>query len=112
DCYTCPQGRRLEAIAIRETQRHSGYVVRHTEYRCVSCVDCPARALCLRSESDRSLKISHKLEVHKARVREKLATPEGQAKYRQRSHQIETVFGHMKANCGFRRFRMRGLGKN
>jgi hypothetical protein len=112
DGYTCPQGRWLAAHSCREEARASGYLTRQTEYRSASCAGCPARDLCLRGEADRSLKISHKLEAHKARTRQKLDSPEGQATYRQRSHQIETPFGDMKSNQGFRRFRLRGLVKN
>lgn len=44
-----------------------------------------------------------------ARMAERLATPEGIATYRKRSHIAETPFGHAKHNLGFRRFTSRGL---
>lgn len=112
DCYTCPQGRVLEARQCTERQRVSGYVARITEYRSLSCAGCPARSLCLRGEAHRTLSINHKLEAHQARMQQKLATEEGRALYRRRSHGIETLFGDMKANRAYRRFRLRGLAKN
>ena len=39
----------------------------------------------------------------------RLRTPEGIARYRQRSHLAETPFGHAKHNLGFTRFSGRGL---
>lgn len=39
----------------------------------------------------------------------KLAEPENAARYRKRQHAIETVFGNIKANLGYRRFARRGL---
>ncbi|MGK2883581.1 MAG: transposase [Rhodococcus sp. (in: high G+C Gram-positive bacteria)] len=45
------------------------------------------------------------------RMRERLATPEGIATYRKRSHIAETPFGHAKHNLGFRRFTGRGLAR-
>lgn len=45
------------------------------------------------------------------RMAERLATPEGIATYRKRSHIAETPFGHAKHNLGFRRFTSRGLDR-
>jgi transposase len=40
---------------------------------------------------------------------ERLATDDGAAAYAKRKTTVETVFGNIKANLGFRRFSMRGL---
>ncbi len=40
---------------------------------------------------------------------ERLATEHGAAVYARRKTTVETVFGNVKANLGFRRFSMRGL---
>src|SRR4030042_6859358 len=45
------------------------------------------------------------------RMEAKLQTEEGKKIYRQRKRIVEPVFGQMKFNLGFRRFRLRGLGK-
>lgn len=114
DAYTCPQGRLLEVIGQGQDTLAGGYTRNITHYRCASCEGCPARALCLPQPDHavRTLSVSHKLEAHLAATRHKLASEEGRALYRRRSHEVETVFGDMKANQGFRRFRMRGLAKN
>ena len=44
-------------------------------------------------------------------MRAKLQTEEGKEIYRQRKKIVEPVFGQMQFNLGFRRFRLRGLGK-
>jgi ABC-2 type transport system ATP-binding protein/transposase len=41
----------------------------------------------------------------------KLQTEEGKEIYRQRKKIAEPIFGQIKFNLGFRRFRLRGLGK-
>jgi transposase len=41
----------------------------------------------------------------------RLARAPDQARYRQRGHLIETLFGHRKHNLGFRQFSMRGLAR-
>jgi hypothetical protein len=48
------------------------------------------------------------IEVRQAMV-ERLATEHGAAVYAKRKTTVETVFGNIKANLGFRRFSMRGL---
>ena len=48
------------------------------------------------------------VEVHRAMV-ERLATEGGAAAYAKRKTTVETVFGNVKANLGFRRFSRRGL---
>jgi transposase len=45
-----------------------------------------------------------------ARMRDKLATPLGEALYRRRKAIIEPVFGQIKEIRGFRRFLLRGIG--
>ena len=44
-------------------------------------------------------------------MRQKLRTPEGQRRYRQRKTIVEPVFGVLKEQRGMRRFRLRGLEK-
>jgi transposase len=45
------------------------------------------------------------------RMRAKLRTEEGKEIYRQRKKIVEPVFGQVKFNLGFRRFRLRGVDK-
>ena len=45
------------------------------------------------------------------RMRAKLQTEEGKEIYRQRKKIVEPVFGQVKFNLGFRRFRLRGVDK-
>ena len=48
--------------------------------------------------------------VHR-RMRDKLRSPTGQARYRRRQALVEPVFGVLKEQGGLRRFRLRGLSK-
>lgn len=45
------------------------------------------------------------------RMRARLRSPAGQARYRRRQALVEPVFGVLKEQRGMRRFRLRGLGK-
>ena len=40
---------------------------------------------------------------------EKMADPESKKVYKQRFHDVEPVFGQIKANKGFTRFKLKGL---
>ncbi len=42
-------------------------------------------------------------------MRQKLKSEEGRAVYALRQQTIETLFGHLKGNLGFRRFHLRGV---
>jgi hypothetical protein len=44
-------------------------------------------------------------------MQHRLRTPDGMARYAQRSHIAETSFGHAKHNLGFCRFTSRGLDR-
>jgi transposase len=48
---------------------------------------------------------------HLLAMRQKLRTPEGQRRYRQRKTLVEPVFGVLKEQRGMRRFRLRGMEK-
>ena len=48
---------------------------------------------------------------HLLAMRQKLRTPEGQRRYRQRKTIVEPVFGVLKEQRGMRRFRLRGMEK-
>jgi len=45
------------------------------------------------------------------KMREKLLSEAGKAKYFKRQYTIEPVFGHLKYNLGYRSFLLRGLEK-
>jgi transposase len=48
---------------------------------------------------------------HLLAMRQKLRTPQGQQRYRQRKSIVEPVFGVLKEQRGMRRFRLRGMEK-
>jgi hypothetical protein len=48
---------------------------------------------------------------HLLAMRQKLRTPEGQRRYRQRKSIVEPVFGTLKEQRAMRKFQLRGLEK-
>ncbi|MFX3624957.1 MAG: transposase [Ectobacillus sp.] len=69
------------------------------------------RSDCTTSRYGRTTQWSPVYDEQKRKVRERLESERGQALYRQRKIDIESVFGQIKQNCGFRRFVLRGLPK-
>ena len=78
------------------------------------CPACPLRKRCFRSKDPdavRVLRVNPTLDAFKRRASEMLHTERGSALRRQRSVDVETIFGDIKRNWGFRRFLLRGLEK-
>jgi hypothetical protein len=48
---------------------------------------------------------------YRKQARTNLTSPEGEKLRAARSIEVETVFGHLKHNLGFRRFHLRGMKK-
>ena len=51
------------------------------------------------------------MEKYKKKARENLLSPIGKELRKKRNVDIETVFGNIKQNQGFKRFNLRGLDK-
>ena len=57
------------------------------------------------------VKVNEKLDTYKQQARENLNSKEGTKLKKQRSIEIESCFGDIKHNMGFRRFHLRGTKK-
>ena len=83
-------------------------------YKCEGCPECPLRGKCFRSkdpEAVRILRVNPTLDAFRARASEMLRTERGSTLRKRRSVDVETIFGDIKRNWGFRRFLLRGLEK-
>jgi transposase len=99
---TCPQDRPLvhEGGTTRDGHRVERYRCPHR--------DCPVRAQCSPDPKGRQIEIHPHTPVVQA-MRQRLATPEGQALYRSRAPVAERTFGRIKQHDAFRRFTVWGL---
>ena len=68
---------------------------------------------CCKSEKEknRTLKVNEKLDAYKQNARQQLTSETGILLRKQRGMEIESCFGDIKHNMGFRRFHLRGLMK-
>jgi transposase len=110
--YECPEGHRL-AYKDRERQsRIGGRFLYQSRYQCSAeiCETCPLAARCLSGKGPRTIKRTEGEELMEAQ-REKMATDEAKARYRQRGQTVELGFGDAKGNRRVDRFHGRGLAR-
>jgi transposase len=114
DSYECPNGLRLVFKSQhQQTHKRTGYVSLIREYECTDCTSCPFYQRCCKSTKgeNRIIQVNEKLEDYKQQARQNLGTQKGVRLKKQRSIEIESCFGDIKHNMGFRRFHLRGLKK-
>ena len=111
DYYICPMGQRLQYIGQAKNKSDLGYVSIVTRYQAQNCVGCSLRCLCHKSKNNRIIEVNYKLKEYKRRARERLLSEEGIYHRGKRCIEPEAVFGQIKHNAQFNRFRLRGLEK-
>ena len=86
---------------------------RHTiaTYRASHCDTCPLHPRCFKGRGDREVEVNHNLRRHKAYARELLTSEEGLLRRSRRPIEPEAVFGQMKYNKQYKRFRHFGKAK-
>ncbi len=81
-------------------------------YRAQNCNGCPLRSLCYKAKGDRRIiEINHRLNEYKRKARELLTSEKGLKHRGRRCIEPEAVFGQMKSNMAYRRFRHFGKDK-
>ena len=112
DYYVCPMGQHMTRIGTSHTKTASGYRSESARYRAQNCKGCPLRCLCYKAKGDRrTIEVNHRLNEYKRKARELLTSEEGLRHRGQRCIEPEAVFGQMKFNMAYRRFRHFGKDK-
>jgi transposase len=111
DQFTCPADKRLSFISSSSCTTENGHEIQHRNYECSDGMNCPLKAYCSRSLGNRKIRINFQLLEYRRQARENLTSEEGKRLRTARSTEVETVFGHLKHNMGFRRFHLRGIEK-
>jgi transposase len=111
DQFLCPNKRRLSYRFTSQSKTDNGYLSTRRHYECETCTDCPLKSQCTKAKGNRLIQVSFQLREFRRQARENLTSEQGQQLRAQRSVEVETVFGHLKHNLGFRRFHLRGLDK-
>ncbi len=112
DYYVCPMGQHMTRIGTSHSKTASGYRSENARYRAQNCNGCPLRCLCYKAKGDRrTLEVNHRLNGYKRKARELLTSEEGLKHRGRRCIEPEAVFGQMKFNMAYRRFRHFGKDK-
>jgi transposase len=106
DYYQCPAGKKLVYNEMIKVHGRSS-----RRYKCFDCEGCKYRGKCIpRPEQDKYRQIVRDEKEYLAeKMYQKTQTDYGKNKLIQRKYSVEGVFGNLKENLGFRRFRLRGL---
>lgn len=114
DTWTCSGGRSLAFLEDKRVKSDLGFVSATRLYRCDDCSGCPHQAKCTKSEDEsrnRTIYVNPSLAEYRSRAARRLTSDEGIILRRRRATDVETVFGNIKNNWGFKRFALRGLAK-
>ncbi len=111
DVYECPAGKPLTYSHNSTHRTVTGYKQNLRIYTCHDCEGCEFRNQCTKAQGGKSIQRNEALTRLKDKARDRLASDEGKRLMRRRAFEDETVFGQLKANQGFRRFRLRGTEK-
>ena len=112
DYYVCPMGQHMTRVGTSHSKTASGYRSESARYRAHNCKGCPLRCLCYKARGDRrTIEVNHRLNGYKRKARELLTSEEGLRYRGRRCIEPEAVFGQMKSNMAYRRFRHFGKDK-
>ena len=112
DYFVCPMGQHMERIGVRHGKTDGGYRTESVVYRAGNCQGCPLRWGCYRKRNgNREIEVNHRLMEYKRKARERLTSERGLEHRSNRPIEPEAVFGQMKYNMGYKRFRHFGKDK-
>ncbi|SDC78619.1 IS1182 family transposase, partial [Shouchella lonarensis] len=111
DVYWCPNKRKVMFQRYAKRTDTYGYTRDFKIYECESCKECPLKSACTKARGNRQIHYNPVYEELKAKQHLKLNTEDGRTLYQKRKTDVESVFGHVKQNLGFRRLHLRGKEK-
>jgi transposase len=111
DEFFCPNQKSFTYQYSRVVHTDNGFETTVRQYACSDCGGCPWKEECTRSPGNRWIQVNPQLIHYRQAASERLSSSLGKKLRSQRYTDVETVFGRLKHNWGFRRFYLRGLEK-
>jgi transposase len=111
DELICPAGKRLTYRYSSHPKTDNGYRGERRCYEAEDCTGCPLKEQCSKAEGNRKVYLGFQLQAWRQQARENLTSVEGKKLRALRGVEVESVFGRLKEDWGFRRFLLRGLEK-
>ena len=109
--YTCPDGRKLTYRKTKKRKTSFGYPVEIQLYECESCKYCRKKKQCTKAKENRVIERNERWLRLKKKAQRILEDMHYQELMKQRPVEVETVFGQIKGNQGYKRFLLRGTAK-
>lgn len=109
--FVCPMGQHMDFFCMRTRKSSTGFKSQISLYKAANCEGCPLKGECSQAQGERIIQVNHKLMAYKRQARELLLSEEGLRHISKRPIEPEAVFGQMKFNKGYKRFRHRGFEK-
>jgi transposase len=111
DELICPAGKRLKYQYTYRTKTENDYLAERHCYQAEDCSTCPLKTQCTKAKGNRRVQISFQLKAWRLQACQNLTSQNGQILRSQRGVEVESVFGRLKEDWGFRRFLLRGIAK-
>ena len=111
DYYVCPTGQQMTRIGTVRKKTDSGHVAEYAQYKAQRCEGCPLSESCRNGKQNKIIEVNHKLKEYRRKACERLLSEEGVRHRGRRCIEPEAVFGQMKYDMGYKRFRHFGLDK-
>ena len=112
DFYVCPMGQHLDFAYSKHETSELGYTSTKSVYIAKDCSRCPLRGMCYKGKADRrTIEVNHRNNTLRKKVRELLTSEEGLMHRSRRPIEPEAVFGQIKYNHGFKRFKLKSTEK-
>jgi transposase len=109
DRYRCPMGQMLAFVGINQKKSKGGLLLRRQYGGCPACAQCPRASLCCKNPRRGRTVYRDQYEECRERLRARMGSEEGRARYKLRGQTVEPRFGLIKYGLGIRRFLRRGL---
>jgi transposase len=111
DELICPTGNPLTYQYSTHPKTENGYRGERRCYEAQDCTGCPLKEACTKAQGNRKVFLGFQLKAWRQQARENLTSEQGQKLRSWRGVEVESVFGRLKADWGFRRFLLRGIEK-
>jgi transposase len=111
DFYVCPMGQCMYKVGSHRRSSTTGYKSNIDVYEAINCNGCPLRSGCFKAAGNRSIDRNNNLIRLKKKAKELLHSQQGKQYRLRRNIEPESVFGQLKSNNRFSRFRMIGIPK-
>lgn len=111
DYFVCSMGQHMTYIGNKSRKSETGHFGEYRKYMAQDCSKCPIKGVCTKVKGNRIYEVNLNLMKQKKLVRELLTSERGLEHRSKRPIEPEAVFGQIKYNSGFKRFRLKSIPK-